>query len=165
MAFMAAPLAVRAETRPENDARMKWFNEARFGMFIHWGVYSEAAGRWNGKPLPADKVGEWIQDWEDIPAAEYRVKLQPVFNPVKYDPDAWVRAARDAGIKYLVITSKHHDGFCLWDSKLTDWDVASTPYGKDLLKPLAEACETTPFSPPPVRPPAFSTAFTPKAKS
>jgi alpha-L-fucosidase len=143
--FLAALTAVaiplgHAESAAERDSRMKWFNEARFGMFIHWGVYSQAAGRWNGKPLPADKVGEWIQDWCHIPAPEYRSTLQDQFNPVKYNPDAWVAAAKAAGMKYLVITSKHHDGFCLWDSELTDWDVASTPYKNDLLKPLTEAC-------------------------
>ncbi len=127
-----------AETAEEKAARMEWFNEARFGMFIHWGVYSQAAGSWNGKPV--GNIGEWIQSYGKIPAAEYRAQLQPVFNPVKYDPDAWVLAAKNAGMKYLVITSKHHDGFCLWDSKLTDWDIASTPYRKDLLKLLEEAC-------------------------
>ena len=93
---------------------------------------------WNGKPVAG--AGEWIQSGGKIPAAEYRAELLAKFNPVKYDPEAWVLAAKNAGMKYIVITSKHHDGFCLWDSKLTDWDVASTPYQKDLLKPLAEAC-------------------------
>jgi len=129
---------VHAETPAEKDARMQWFNEARFGMFIHWGVYSQAAGYWKGKPVK--NIGEWIQSYGKIPASEYRAELQDKFNPVKYDPEAWVVAAKNAGIKYLVITTKHHDGFCLWDSKLTDWDIASTPYKKDLLKPLEEAC-------------------------
>lgn len=132
-----APL-LQAETPAEKEARMKWFNEARFGMFIHWGVYSGAAGNFKGKPVPG--AGEWLQSGGKIPAAEYREELLPKFNPLKYDPEAWVIAAKNAGIKYLVITSKHHDGFCLWDSKLTDLDVASTPYQKDLLKPLEEAC-------------------------
>jgi alpha-L-fucosidase len=136
-ALMTSPL-LPAETPAEERARMKWFDEARFGMFIHWGVYSEAAGMWDGKPVK--HIGEWIQSFGKIPADEYRAKLQNEFNPVKYDPEAWVAAAKNAGMKYLVITSKHHDGFCLWDSKLTDWDIASTPYGKDLLKPLEEAC-------------------------
>jgi alpha-L-fucosidase len=128
-----------AETPAEKQQRMQWFDEARFGMFIHWGVYSAAAGVWDGKEIPG--IGEWIQSKAKIPAAEYRAALQEKFNPVKYDPESWVLAAKQAGMKYLVITSKHHDGFCLWDSKLTDWDVASTPYGKDLLEPLARACE------------------------
>jgi len=137
LSVLSAPL-VGAETPAEKDARMKWFHEARFGMFIHWGPYSQAAGVWNGKPVA--NIGEWIQSYGKIPHAEYRSTLLPQFNPVKYDPEAWVVAAKNAGMKYIVITSKHHDGFCLWDSKLTDWDVASSPYRKDLLKPLAEAC-------------------------
>ncbi len=118
---------------------MEWFEESRFGMFIHWGLYSQAAGMWNGKPV--ENYGEWIQSYGKITANEYRENLLSQFNPVKYDPEAWVIAAKNAGIKYIVITSKHHDGFCLWDSKLTDFDIASTPYQKDLLKPLAAACE------------------------
>lgn len=139
---LAIPLllpSLRAETEAEKAQRMKWFNEARFGMFIHWGVYSGAGGNFKGKPVPG--AGEWLQNGGQIPAKEYREELLPKFNPVKYDPDAWVLAAKNAGMKYIVITSKHHDGFCLWDSKLTDWDVGATPYKKDLLKPLAEACE------------------------
>jgi alpha-L-fucosidase len=130
--------AAAEETPAQHSERMQWFNEARFGMFIHWGVYSEAGGDFKGKPVPG--VGEWLQNGGSIPAAEYRQELLGKFNPVKYDPEAWVLAAKNAGMKYIVITSKHHDGFCLWDSKLTDWDVASSPHGKDLLKPLAEAC-------------------------
>jgi alpha-L-fucosidase len=137
VALLASPLA-SAETAAEKEARMKWFNEARFGMFIHWGLYSQAAGMWDGKPV--GNIGEWIQSYAKIPAAEYRAKLLNEFNPVKYDPEAWVVAAKNAGMKYLVITSKHHDGFCLWDSQFTDWDIASSPYKKDLLKPLEEAC-------------------------
>jgi alpha-L-fucosidase len=136
---LIGPAHVHAETPAETAARMKWFNEARFGMFIHWGVYSQAAGFWNGEAVPG--AGEWLQNGGKIPAAEYRAGLIDKFNPVKYDPDAWVLAAKNAGMKYIVITSKHHDGFCLWDSKLTDWDVASTPYKKDLLQPLAAACK------------------------
>ncbi len=141
LATVAIPLLLsplRAETEAEKAERMKWFNEARFGMFIHWGVYSEAAGNFKGKPVPG--AGEWLQSGGKIPAAKYREELLPKFNPVKYNPEAWVLAAKNAGMRYIVITSKHHDGFCLWDSKLTDWDVASTPYKKDLLKPLADAC-------------------------
>jgi alpha-L-fucosidase len=129
----------RAADPDDSAERMRWFNEARFGMFIHWGLYSEAAGEWNGKPI--DNIGEWIQSNGKIPAAEYRETLLGKFNPVAYDPEAWVIAAKNAGMKYLVITSKHHDGFCLWDSSLTDWDIGSTPYQKDLLRPLKEACD------------------------
>lgn len=127
-----------AETPAERDARMAWWRDARFGMFIHWGLYAIPAGEWQGKEIGG--IGEWIMNSADIPVAEYE-KLAPQFNPTAYNPEAWAKAAADAGIKYLVITSKHHDGFCLFDTDATDWDVVNaTPYGKDLLKPLAEAC-------------------------
>ena len=126
------------ESAQQRDARMKWWREARFGMFIHWGVYSVPAGTYQGKQVPG--IGEWIMNSGKIPVAEYRQFAQQ-FNPVRYDPDAWVQLAKEAGMKYIVITSKHHDGFALFDSKASAWNVvAATPYGKDLLKPLAEAC-------------------------
>jgi len=136
LASTLTPLA--AETVAERDARMQWFREARFGMFIHWGVYSVPAGMWKGKPVKG--IAEWVQSRAQIPVAEY-TPLKDQFNPVKYDADAWVSLAKQAGMKYIVITSKHHDGFCLWDSDQTDWDIASTPYKKDLLKQLAAACK------------------------
>jgi len=121
------------------DDRMKWWREARFGLFIHWGVYAVPAGVYKGEEISG--IGEWIMQRAKIPVAEY-AEYAKEFNPVKYDPDAWVRLAKEAGMKYLVITSKHHDGFALFDSKVTDWDIVdATPYGKDLLKPLAEACQ------------------------
>lgn len=120
------------------DTQMDWWREARFGMFIHWGVYAVPAGTYNGQKI--NRIGEWIMNRGKIPVTEYR-KFATQFNPTKYDPDAWVRMAKDAGMKYIVITAKHHDGFALFDSKATDWDmVDATPYGKDLLKPLADAC-------------------------
>ena len=127
-----------AETPEQKDERMEWWREARFGLFIHWGVYAVPAGEWNGEPVKG--IAEWIQSKAPITATDYE-PLKNVFNPTQYDADAWVRLAKNAGMKYIVITSKHHDGFCLWDSAETDWDIASTPYKKDLLKPLAEACE------------------------
>lgn len=121
-----------------NDDRMKWWREARFGMFIHWGVYAVPAGIYKGQKI--NRIGEWIMNRGKIPVAEYQ-QFAKEFNPVKYDPDAWVKMARDAGMKYIVITSKHHDGFALFSSKASKWNVVdATPYGKDLLKPLAEAC-------------------------
>jgi alpha-L-fucosidase len=126
------------ETKAEKDARLKWWREARFGLFIHWGVYSVPAGTYKGKKIGG--IGEWIMHSGKIPVAEYR-EFARRFDPVKYDPEAWVLLAKEAGMKYIVITSKHHDGFALFDSKASDWNVVkATPYGKDLLKPLAEAC-------------------------
>ena len=120
------------------DQRMQWWREARFGMFIHWGVYAVPAGTFRGNQI--GRIGEWIMNRGKIPVLEYK-KFAEQFNPVLYDADAWVKAAKDAGMKYIVITSKHHDGFALFDSKASTWDIAdATPYKKDLLKPLAEAC-------------------------
>ncbi len=115
--------------------RMDWWREARFGMFIHWGLYAIPAGEWSGQTNHA----EWIRTTAQIPLEEYD-KFVNQFNPVKYDAEEWVRIAKDAGMKYIVITSKHHDGFCLFDSKYTDYDVMSTPFQRDILKELAEAC-------------------------
>ncbi len=129
---------LRAQS-PDHDTKMQWWREARFGMFIHWGVYAVPAGTYKGQRI--NRIGEWIMNRGKIPVAEYKEYAEQ-FNPVKYDPDGWVRMARDAGMKYIVITSKHHDGFALFDSKASTWDVAdATPYHKDLLKPLAEACK------------------------
>src|SRR3954452_16261696 len=104
------------ESPARHDARMKWSRDARFGMFIHWGLYSEAAGEFDGKPT--DGAGEWIQCNMTIPASQYQ-RLVPRFNPVKFDARQWVRIARDAGMRYIVITTKHHDGFAIYPSKLT----------------------------------------------
>ena len=126
------------ETPEEFDARMEWFREAKFGMFIHWGLYSVAAGEWNGKPVRG--IGEWIQSNARITVEDY-APLQQRFNPVKFDAKRWVAIAKNAGMKYIVITSKHHDGFCLWDSEHTGWDVGGSPFApRDPLKELADAC-------------------------
>jgi alpha-L-fucosidase len=122
----------------ERDARMQWWREARFGMFIHWGLYAVPAGQWQGKAAPG--LGEWIMDAANIPVAEYE-KFAGQFNPTKYDAARWVAAAKAAGVKYIVITSKHHDGFSLFGTKGSKYNaVDGSPYGKDLLKPLAEEC-------------------------
>jgi alpha-L-fucosidase len=122
----------------DTDKRMEWWREARFGMFIHWGVYAVPAGTYNGQKI--NRIGEWIMNRGKIPVADYQAFAKQ-FNPVKYDAEAWVKMAKDAGMKYIVITAKHHDGFALFDSKASKWDmVDATPYGKDLIKPLAEAC-------------------------
>jgi alpha-L-fucosidase len=124
-----------AETKAERDRRMKWWREARFGMFIHWGLYAVPAGEYKGKR--SERIGEWIMEWANIPRAEYE-KFAPQFNPVKFSAAEWVRIAKDAGMKYIVITSKHHDGFSLYDSKVSNYDIVdATPYRKDPIKALA----------------------------
>jgi alpha-L-fucosidase len=130
--------AAVVETKARKDARMQWWREARFGMFIHWGLYSVPAGRWNGKTV--DGASEWLINDARIKAAEYE-PLQKQFNPVKFDAKEWVRIAKAAGVKYITITSKHHEGFAMWDTKQTDWSITNTPYGKDVLKQLAAACK------------------------
>ncbi len=127
-----------AETQKQKDARMKWWRDARFGLFIHWGLYSIPAGQWDGKQIGGG--GEWIMETARIPVNEYE-KLAGQFNPVKFDADQWVRLAKDAGMKYIVITSKHHDGFCLWDSKVSSYDIIdAAPFKRDVLKELSKAC-------------------------
>jgi len=126
------------ETKAAKDARMEWWREARFGMFIHWGIYAIPAGSYGGKDIPG--IGEWIMDRAKIPLEEYE-KYAQQFNPVKFNADEWVRIAKAAGMKYIVITSKHHDGFGLWDSKVSDYDIMITPYKKDILKALSKACK------------------------
>lgn len=127
--------AVGQESPKERDTRMQWWREARFGMFIHWGVYAQMAGVYKGHEQ-ARGGAEWILNRMKVPVAEYK-SIARQFNPVNYNPGEWVRMAKEAGMKYIVITSKHHDGFALFDSKASDWDVVdATRYGKDLLKPL-----------------------------
>jgi alpha-L-fucosidase len=123
------------ETLEQHNLRMQWWREARFGLFIHWGLYSVPAGQWGENT----NYGEWIRDEAQIPIEEYD-KLLTKFNPVKFNADEWVHMAKDAGMKYIVITSKHHDGFCLFDSKYTDFDIMSTPFKRDIMKELADAC-------------------------
>ncbi len=125
--------AGRFET--DKDRRMEWWREARFGLFIHWGLYSIPAGEWRDDTHHA----EWILTTAQIPVDEYE-QLLGQFNPVEFDADAWVRMAKAAGMKYIVITSKHHDGFALFDSEVSDYDVMETPFKRDIMAELAEAC-------------------------
>jgi len=116
---------------------MEWFRNAKFGMFVHWGAYSQAGGEWNGET----HHHEWLQLTAKIPLAEY-TEFAKKFNPTKFDAEQWVLTAKDAGMKYIVITSKHHDGFAIYDSKCSDHDIADlTSFGRDPLKELAEACK------------------------
>lgn len=135
------------EQRPDarQDKRLDWWREARFGMFIHWGIYAVLAGRWRGKTTPGRNgnrpLGEWIQFVERIPVSEYE-SLASQFNPTKFDANAWVSLAKRAGQKYLVITAKHHDGFCMFDSQFTGYDIVNaSPFGRDPMKELSRACE------------------------
>jgi alpha-L-fucosidase len=124
----AQPTDQPAATTDLNSQGKRWFEDARFGLFIHWGVYSLL-----GK-------GEWVMDRDKIPIAEY-AKLPPRFNPTRFDVVAWAKLARSAGAKYITITAKHHDGFCMFASRLTDYDIVdATPYRADPLKALADAC-------------------------
>ncbi|MFC0513770.1 alpha-L-fucosidase [Mucilaginibacter angelicae] len=129
---------VLAQNTSSRDERMKWWREARFGMFIHWGDYAVLGGVYKGHEVA--RGGEWIMNRAKIPVAEYQQYAQK-FNPVKYDADAWVKLAKEAGMKYIVITAKHHDGFAMFKSNASKWNIVdATPYGKDVLKPLAIAC-------------------------
>jgi len=127
------------ETKEQRDARMKWWREARFGMFIHWGVYSVPAGTYHGQQ--SQHIGEWLMRDFNIPCAEYQSYAKE-FNPTKFDADAWVKLAKNAGMKYIVITSKHHDGFAMFHSMVSPWNIFdATPFKRDPLKELAEACK------------------------
>jgi alpha-L-fucosidase len=120
------------------DRRLDWWRDAKFGLFIHWGLYAIPAGQWQGQPVPG--IGEWIMLRARIPVAEYE-RLAQQFNPVHFNAAEWVALAKRAGQKYLVITSKHHDGFCLFDSTYTNYDIVdATPFGRDPLKELAGEC-------------------------
>ena len=113
---------------PENIQARNWFQDARFGLFVHWGVYSVLGD------------GEWVMNNQNISIEEYE-KLPQFFNPIDFDPKEWVSMAKDAGMKYITITSRHHDGFSMFDSNVTDYNIVdATPYGKDIIKMLAEEC-------------------------
>jgi len=138
---LASPLAAAPQAPPPDpakEARLAWFREAKYGLFIHWGLYAIPAGEWKGKPVPG--IGEWIMYRARIPVREYE-GLAKQWNPVRFDAEAWVRLAQDAGMKYIVITSKHHDGFALYGSKASPWNVVdATPFKRDVLRELAAAC-------------------------
>ena len=117
-----------AETLAQRDARMQWWREGRFGMFVHWGPVS----------LKGTEIG-WSRG-KQVPIEQYDL-LYKQFNPTKFDAEEWIEVAKDAGMKYLVITSKHHDGFCLWPSEFTDYHIGNTPFKRDVLEELSKACK------------------------
>ena len=139
----AQPAAPDRDPQPDTltrDQRMEWWREARFGMFIHWGVYAQLAGVYEGREQ-ARGGAEWIMNRMKIPVVNYQAFAKQ-FNPVKFDAEEWVRTAKNAGMKYIVITAKHHDGFAMFRSAASKWNIVdATPYGKDVLKPLAAACK------------------------
>jgi len=123
---------------PAREKRLEWFREAKYGLFIHWGLYAIPAGEWKGKRSLG--LGEWIMNRSKIPVAEYE-SLAKQFNPIRFNADEWVQLAQDAGMKYVVITSKHHDGFAMFTSKVTPYNIVdATPFKRDALKELADAC-------------------------
>lgn len=126
-----------SSTTGKENPNLQWFKDAKFGMFIHWGLYSKLAGEWKGKNYYGS--GEWIMNQAKIPVAEY-AKVAKTFNPINFNADEWAQLAKDAGMKYMVITAKHHEGFSMFDSKVTDFDIVdATPYKKDPMKALATA--------------------------
>jgi alpha-L-fucosidase len=132
------PAIQDTESSAQKNERMQWFREARFGMFIHWGLYAIPAGRWNGKEIPG--IGEWIMNRASIPVADYKA-LAAQFNPTQFSAAGIVGLAKSAGMKYIVITSKHHDGFAMFDSKANPFNILqATPFKRDPLKELAEEC-------------------------
>jgi alpha-L-fucosidase len=138
-AAQTGPNPYANETPAQRDARMAWWREARFGMFIHWGVYSVPAGTYNGRQIPG--IGEWIMNKGKIPMAEYQ-QFAKEFDPTNFNADDWVKTAKNAGMKYIVITAKHHDGFAMFDTKASPWNIMqATPFGRDPLKELAVACK------------------------
>jgi alpha-L-fucosidase len=141
-AALAWPLLAAAQTAapdPEREKRLEWWREARFGMMVHWGLYAVPAGEWKGQPVAG--IGEWIMNRAKIPVAEYE-QLAKQFNPVKFNAEQWVAIAKDAGMKYIVITSKHHDGFAMYESKVSKYNIVdATPFHRDPMKELAAACQ------------------------
>lgn len=150
--LMTALIAVRAEEPPrspapemlvpttaERDGRLAWWRDARFGMFVHWGVYSTLGGTWKGQAVKG--YGEHIQRMLKIPIEIYRKEVAGSFNPTGFDADAWVHLAKQAGMGYFIITAKHHDGFAMFDSKVNDYTVVkATPFAKDPMVALRDAC-------------------------
>ncbi len=139
LAQPAAPAGGADAPKPmSQDEKMKWFREAKFGLFIHWGLYAVPAGTWKGQQIQG--IGEWIMNKAKIPVKEYE-PLAGQFNPTKFNAEEWVQMAEDAGMKYIVITSKHHDGFAMFGSQASKYNIVdATPFRRDPLKELAAAC-------------------------
>ena len=141
LAAMSALPSLGEDAAARLAATKKWFVEAQYGMMVHWGLYSLLGGEWKGRTMEKPyHIAEWAQQYFRIPNAEY-AKLAKAFNPVCFDADEWVQVARDAGMKYIVVTSKHHDGFAMFRSKVSPFNIVdATPFGRDPIEELAEAC-------------------------
>jgi alpha-L-fucosidase len=125
------------EFTDQRDVRMRWWRDARFGIFIHWGLYSIPAGSWDGREYGG--ASEWLINSAHIDPMRWERELMPKFNPVKFDPQAWAKVFKESGAGYIVLTSKHHDGFCLWPTGLNDYNVMTAPAKRDLLGELSRA--------------------------
>jgi len=134
--LLSRQLACAKTPAPATLDRLQWWREARFGMFVHFGLYSIPGGEWNGRFVGSH---EWIRNNAHIPHEEY-IRLLARFDPTGFDADAWVSLAREAGQRYLVITTRHHEGFSLFDSAVTDYDVMATPFRRDIMREVADAC-------------------------
>jgi alpha-L-fucosidase len=133
-----APAGPDPESPAAKEKRLAWFRHDKFGLFIHWGLYAIPAGYWKGQRSPG--IGEWVQHRLKIPNAEYS-QLTQWFNPIRFDADAWAQLGADAGMKYVVITSKHHDGFALFKSAASPFNAFdATPFKRDIVAELAAAC-------------------------
>lgn len=133
------PVFEKYTSPPEKAAALARWREASFGLFLHFGVYSTFGGEYEGRRSGA--YAEWLMHDTKIPVAEYRKKVAGIFNPTEFNADEWARTAKETGMRYVVITSKHHDGFAMWDSKVTDYDVVdATPFRRDVIGELREAC-------------------------
>jgi alpha-L-fucosidase len=127
------------EPDPAREARVAWHREARFGCFMHWGVYSDLGGEWPGVAKPGT-YSEHVMRWAKIPRAVYLEQVAKNFNPVKFDADVWVRLLRGAGMRYLIITAKHHDGFAMYPSKVSDYNITVSQFKRDPMRELRDAC-------------------------
>ena len=139
LVFLACPMVAWKHPKITVRNKMRVWREATFGMFIHWGVYSYLGGIWHGEPVKG--YAEHIFRIKRIPLEVYKEEVVKKFNPVDFDAEEWVRLAEEAGMRYMVITAKHHDGFAMWDSKVTDYDIVDmTPFGRDPMRELRDAC-------------------------
>jgi len=154
----------------EVDSRLKWYTDAKFGLFIHWGAYT-VAGAEASWPIMAPRLSEAMFGTPStVSEAEY-IKLPARFNPIEFDADTWVKTAKDSGMKYIVITSKHHDGFCMFDAPGTDYKITNTPFKRDVCLELAEACKKNDmrlgfyYSPPDMMHPGYRDTSKPMTKN